>query len=279
MLKIGVTALRAAVVAAGGVSVCVSVCRGQVTLDSDFRTASLSANGVIVNELPTAAFGSFVVMPSRTSGVTTATVSQESTLSSTTFDATLGVSGAIVYPGAGAPPCSTAAASSDFNVDFSVTQFVDFTIEVRLERVSERVSLAGAFFELFRSPDELIYEAVDLPNDGAGTAVTYTGTLAPGAYTIRMTAGASAGVCSPAIASFDIAAELLATFAVNRCPADFSRDGFVDDADFVTFAAAYEGFTCPTGVPSCVGDLSADGFVDDADFVSFAAAYETFACP
>ena len=29
------------------------------------------------------------------------------------------------------------------------------------------------------------------------------------------------------------------------CPADFNADGFVDDSDFVLFAAAYEAFNCP----------------------------------
>jgi hypothetical protein len=61
------------------------------------------------------------------------------------------------------------------------------------------------------------------------------------------------------------------------CPADFTGDGFVDDADFVVFAAAYELFTVPPAAG--VADLTGDGFVDDADFVVFAAAYAVFACP
>ena len=35
--------------------------------------------------------------------------------------------------------------------------------------------------------------------------------------------------------------------------------------------AATSGLTCD-------GDLTGDGFVDDSDFVTFAAAYEAFAC-
>jgi len=61
------------------------------------------------------------------------------------------------------------------------------------------------------------------------------------------------------------------------CPGDFSGDGFVDDTDFVTFAAAYEGFTIPPADP--IADLTGDGFVDDSDFVIFAAAYQAFVCP
>jgi hypothetical protein len=61
------------------------------------------------------------------------------------------------------------------------------------------------------------------------------------------------------------------------CAADFNCSGFIDDTDFVTFAAAYEAFTVPPADASA--DLTGDGFVDDADFVIFAAAYEGFVCP
>jgi hypothetical protein len=55
---------------------------------------------------------------------------------------------------------------------------------------------------------------------------------------------------------------------------DLNADGFVDDADFVIFAAAYGDLI------STVGDFNNDTFTDDADFVIFAAAYETLiACP
>jgi len=61
------------------------------------------------------------------------------------------------------------------------------------------------------------------------------------------------------------------------CPADFNGDTFVDDADFVIFAEAYEIFTVPPA--NAQADFNADGFVDDADFVDFATAYEAFVCP
>lgn len=63
----------------------------------------------------------------------------------------------------------------------------------------------------------------------------------------------------------------------NPCPADFNDDSFVDDTDFVVFAASYEAFTVPPA--NGRADFNGDGFVDDADFVEFAAAYEAFVCP
>ncbi|MBY0111493.1 MAG: hypothetical protein K2Y21_01625 [Phycisphaerales bacterium] len=65
------------------------------------------------------------------------------------------------------------------------------------------------------------------------------------------------------------------------CPADFNADGFVDDADFVLFAAAYNLLDCadPAMAVGCPTDLNRDTLVDDADFVIFAAAYEALVCP
>lgn len=63
------------------------------------------------------------------------------------------------------------------------------------------------------------------------------------------------------------------------CPADLNGDTFVDDADFVIFAAAYETLVCPASPAPCPADLNGDMFVDDADFVMFAAAYNLLTCP
>ncbi|MBX3389577.1 MAG: hypothetical protein KF691_09000 [Phycisphaeraceae bacterium] len=55
---------------------------------------------------------------------------------------------------------------------------------------------------------------------------------------------------------------------------DLNLDGFVDDADFVAFAIAYDVFETTDG------DFNGDGFTDDSDFVIFAAAYDALlACP
>lgn len=57
---------------------------------------------------------------------------------------------------------------------------------------------------------------------------------------------------------------------------DFNGDGFVDDADFVKFAAAYTEATVPQASP--VYDLNADQVVEDADFVLFASSYSQPLC-
>ncbi|MBL8875122.1 MAG: hypothetical protein JNM86_04930 [Phycisphaerae bacterium] len=69
--------------------------------------------------------------------------------------------------------------------------------------------------------------------------------------------------------------------AVNTCPGDLNDDGFVDDADFVIFAGAYNILDCsdPSMPAGCPADLNDDTFVDDADFVIFAAAYNELVCP
>jgi len=64
------------------------------------------------------------------------------------------------------------------------------------------------------------------------------------------------------------------------CPADFTCDGQVDDADFVRFVAAYNLLDCAdlAMAAGCPADLNADGFVDDSDFVEFVAAYSELGC-
>ncbi len=57
------------------------------------------------------------------------------------------------------------------------------------------------------------------------------------------------------------------------CPADFNGDQGVDDADFVTFARAYNNLI------DLVGDLNTDTITDDSDFAVFAAAYDLLVCP
>lgn len=65
------------------------------------------------------------------------------------------------------------------------------------------------------------------------------------------------------------------------CPGDLNNDGFVDDNDFVSFAAAYNILDCadPAMPAGCPADLNADGFVDDTDFTVFAGAYNELVCP
>lgn len=62
------------------------------------------------------------------------------------------------------------------------------------------------------------------------------------------------------------------------CMGDLNRDSFIDDADFVIFAAAYNDLTCPI-VDNCPADLNRNGTVDDGDFVYFAFEYNLLICP
>lgn len=66
-----------------------------------------------------------------------------------------------------------------------------------------------------------------------------------------------------------------------RCIGDLNADGLVDDADFSTFAAAYDVLVCPSNPAfnCCPADLNNDTFVDDADFTLFASAYNDLLCP
>jgi len=61
------------------------------------------------------------------------------------------------------------------------------------------------------------------------------------------------------------------------CAPDLNADGFVDDTDFVFFAAAYNELICD--LPGCPFDFDGNGTVDDADFVVFAQSYNELICP
>lgn len=65
------------------------------------------------------------------------------------------------------------------------------------------------------------------------------------------------------------------------CPSDFDMSWFVDDADFLLFAAAYALGDCadPAMPLGCPADLNYDGIVDAADFVLFLPAYDEGICP
>jgi hypothetical protein len=60
--------------------------------------------------------------------------------------------------------------------------------------------------------------------------------------------------------------------------ADFNCNLQVNDADFVTFAVAYDAVACPNSgaAASCFADLNVDGIVDDADFQIFALQYDQY---
>jgi hypothetical protein len=98
-------------------------------------------------------------------------------------------------------------------------------------------------------------------------------------YTARQQVSSAGFLGATSLEAYDRATVLTFTTlsTTSSCPADFTGDTFVDDSDFVIFAAAYEQFTVPPADQAA--DLTLDGFVDDSDFVLFAQAYEEFVCP
>lgn len=111
--------------------------------------------------------------------------------------------------------------------------------------------------------------------------------LEPGDYILRFIANTSTSTATgaaPSSAFYEIEFELFEGFA---CACDLNADTFVDDADFVLFAAAYNELICPSPPgrgfsdrhAGCPADFDGDSFVDDADFVIFASAYNDLICP
>lgn len=125
-----------------------------------------------------------------------------------------------------------------------------------------------------------------------GTGVTVTGTPVPNSLGTQVTglsfvidAGASLGGHNVRVSNSDGNSTnvnfLTVTQAPVACPGDLNNDGFVDDSDFVLFAAAYDLLDCndPSMPVGCPADLNDDGIVEDSDFVIFATAYDAFICP
>lgn len=123
-----------------------------------------------------------------------------------------------------------------------------------------------------------------------GSGVTVTGTPVPNALGTQVT-GLSFNIASNATlggqtmrvlnADGNVSTLNFLTVTAPPCPSDFNNDGFVDDSDFVIFAAAYNLLDCsdPSMPAGCPSDLNSDNMVDDSDFVIFATAYEALLCP
>lgn len=94
-------------------------------------------------------------------------------------------------------------------------------------------------------------------------SISHPNALDSGAYTLRCRSNCESIFTDPQVVSIP-------------CTADLNNDGFVNDADFGLFAAAYSSLSCPPG--PCPADLNADGFVDDLDFLSFASQYNALLC-
>jgi hypothetical protein len=184
----------------------------------------------------------------------------------------------------------------------TLTQTIDFGTVARNSGVQSR---ACGVFDLAAAPAlaaGLDIDSVSAAGTPAGATGVITTTLAP-------TANIAPGSSLSAIVSLDSSApagdysvvytivtsdqdlpgaiaEPTLTLTVvglikEACPGDLNGDGYVEDADFVIFARAYDLFDCadPAMASGCPADLNGDGWVDDADFVLFAAAYDQFVCP
>lgn len=126
---------------------------------------------------------------------------------------------------------------------------------------------------------------LNVTNDSDGNAAPAFGTGLPTSDTKALQYnGAASGASTTNLANYAMTAGAAVvtnnariSFTVKAaCLGDLNNDGFVDDGDFVLFAAAYDELVCSG---ACPADLNNDDFVDDADFVVFAAAYDALICP
>ncbi|MBS0188025.1 MAG: hypothetical protein JSS51_08145 [Planctomycetes bacterium] len=156
---------------------------------------------------------------------------------------------------------------------------------------SENMNLNAANFQVLRTGDG---SPVPFTFSWTGSTLTaklqFDSRLSPATYTVQTlgtpTATATGVALDGDIASANLASSLPSgngapgggmsyTFQVvaGSCPADMNNDNFVDDADFVLFAGAYDQFVTMSG------DINGDGVTDDADFVLFASGYDAYTCP
>ena len=132
-------------------------------------------------------------------------------------------------------------------------------------------------------PDQMFIRTDMLGNDGCSVqmieVIQPPVTLLSNDVALSMTLDQREFAYAPTVAFVTMQTNL-ACDAV-PCVGDLNGDGFVDDADFVIFADAYNILDCldPLMPPGCPADLNSDGFVDDSDFVIFAEAYNQLLCP
>lgn len=112
--------------------------------------------------------------------------------------------------------------------------------------------------------------------------------LEAGDYILRLVANTAINTATstaPSTALYEIEFEL---FEGSACACDLNGDTFVDDADFIIFAAAYNDLICPPPPrpagftdrhAGCPADFDGNSLVDDADFIVFASAYNDLICP
>mgnify|MGYP002783640096 CR=1 FL=1 len=166
-------------------------------------------------------------------------------------------------------------ASGTCSASSSVTN--DYQVLFHLDRDADMLISVSA------SNDGIAFRASVAPLVGSEIystqiADTETLSLTAGTWKLLISGGRSLS-CVQCFSSVSATMSLAASFDFGPCPADFNGDTFVDDNDFVIFAAAYNELICPDFPTPCTGDINQDGYVDDADFVLFAAAYNELICP
>jgi len=174
---------------------------------------------------------------------------------------------------------------SCFDAMQSVDSSIDFNAEFNTFAAPAPANLSVTFLSILDSSFTVVFNEFFPSTDSTRTIPA--GTLLPG-QTYRAVLFFSSRVELPSIdfggstsiAAFDRVTTAL-LYTRGACLGDLNNDGFVDDADFVLFASAYNLLDCadPSMAPGCPADLNRDGFVDDSDFVIFVGAYNELVCP
>lgn len=183
-----------------------------------------------------------------------------------------------------APPAlldANAISQSGIEIHFSLAD----PHHVELHSIESQSSNAEGYASLVRHEHHLRHDVeVFRYEHNHVHGVVYN--LEPGDYVLRLVANTSTDTATGAASStafYEIEFEL---FEGSACACDLNADTFVDDADFVVFAAAYNELVCPPPGrgftdrhAGCPADFDGNSFVDDADFIIFAAAYNELVCP
>ena len=131
---------------------------------------------------------------------------------------------------------------------------------------------------------ELSAESTPLFSSTTGGSFNVSSLIFAGVtYTLEVSATGNAFaffIINPVASSADASFTFTATTRAATCAGDLNADGFVDDADFAIFAAAYNLLDCADAAmtPGCPADLNGDSVVDDTDFTLFAPAYNALLC-
>lgn len=160
--------------------------------------------------------------------------------------------------------------------------------DFRWEMISVSPVLGGSTRVAWGTFDEFGEYAVMAESDGATRALRSFATPAGDHNHDQAYGFDSAGLFDVTFVVWDASGKFIDSDPISirfragpPCPADMNADGFVEDGDFVIFAASYNLFDCadPSMPFECPSDLNSDGVVDDADFVLFAQAYDNLLCP